>query len=154
MASRGGSNLPEPVRGFRRVVYIVLGLLFVGLAFLGAMLPLLPTTPFLLLASYFFVRSSARLNRWLLSCRLFGPFLRDWQRHRAVRPGVKITALLALTAVVACSFFLGSLSWRLQCLLFGLTAIGAIVVLRLPVIREEPDRADSSLMVQTEEAPN
>ncbi|MFO0880636.1 MAG: YbaN family protein [Gemmataceae bacterium] len=126
---------PEPVRGFRRGVYILAGLFFVGLAILGAMLPLLPTTPFLLLASYFFVRSSPRLHCWLLRSHVFGPFLRDWNEHRAVRPGVKVVALSMLPTVVVASAVFGKLPWYLVLVLLGLASIGAFVVLRLPVIR-------------------
>ena len=131
-----GLARPRPVTGLRRAVYVAAGLFFVGLAVLGAMLPVLPTTPFLLLASFFFVRSSARLNNWLLRSRLFGPLLRDWQKHRAVRPRVKAVALLVLLAAVLASVYFGRLPWYLVVLLVGLAGIGAAVVLRLPVIRD------------------
>ncbi len=130
---------PRAVTGLWRILYIGLGLFFVGMAVLGAMLPVLPTTPFLLLASYFFVRSSERLHRWLLESRLFGPMLQDWHRHRAVRPRVKILALSMLVIAVLCSAILGRLRWELVLMLVGLASIGAVVVIRLPVIRESVD---------------
>lgn len=136
MSEDHGLSKPPAVHGVRRVVYVGLGLFFVGLGVLGALLPVLPTTPFLLLASYFFVRSSVRLHAWLLRSRLFGGFLRDWQRHRGVRPRVKLTALLVMATTVALSIVLGQLAWPLVVLLVGLASIGAVVVLRLPVIRE------------------
>jgi len=118
------------------VVYVVAGLFFVGLAVLGAMLPVLPTTPFLLLASFFFVRSSPRLNAWLLRSRVFGGMLRDWQRHRGVRPRVKVVALSVLVVAVVTSAYFGKLPWYLVVMLVGLAGIGATVVIRLPVIRD------------------
>lgn len=124
------------VTGVWRVLYAALGLFFVGMAVLGAILPVLPTTPFLLLASYFFVRSSPRLNRWLLRSRLFGPFLRDWQQHRAVRPRVKFTALAVIPVTLSASAYFGNLSWPLIAMLAVLGLIGLVVVIRLPVIRE------------------
>jgi uncharacterized membrane protein YbaN (DUF454 family) len=127
---------PRRVTGLRRALYVVAGLFFVGLAFLGVFLPVLPTTPFLLLASFFFVRSSNRLNNWLLRSRLLGGFLRDWQKHRGVRLRVKVVALLVLVVAVAASAYFGDLPWYLVLMLVGLASIGAIVVLRLPVIRD------------------
>jgi uncharacterized membrane protein YbaN (DUF454 family) len=117
-------------------VYLVLGCLFVGLATLGAFLPVLPTTPFLLLASACFVRSSPALHARLLRSRLFGPFLRDWQRYRGIRLSVKITAVVTLLAVVAASVLFGQLPLPLLILLMVLASIGLFVVLRLPVVRD------------------
>jgi hypothetical protein len=118
-----------------------LGCGFVLLAGLGVFLPILPTTPFLLVASACFLRSSPRLNAWLLRSRLFGPFLRDWQRHHGVRLHVKITAAMLLIAVVACSLLFANLSWPLQAALVLLALVGMVVVLRLRTIRpeEEPE---------------
>lgn len=127
---------PEHRPGLRRVLYRWLGLGFVGLGVLGALLPILPTTPFLLLASYFFVRSSPGLHLWLLRSRIFGPFLRDWDRHRAVRRKVKVVALLMVPTAVGASVYFGRLPWYLVLLLVVLGAIGMTVVARLPVIRE------------------
>ena len=129
---------PEPAHGLRRAAYVLLGLFFVGLAVLGAVLPVLPTTPFLLLASYFLVRSSPALNGWLLRSRLFGGLLRDWQRHRAVRPRVKFTALAVIPLAAGASAYFGGLPWYLLALLGVLAAVGVGVVVRLPVLREGP----------------
>src|SRR5688572_4601441 len=61
----------------------------VGLAFLGVFLPLLPTTPFLLLAVFCFSRGSPRLHSWLLQHRTFGPLINDWREHRRIHPQAK-----------------------------------------------------------------
>jgi uncharacterized membrane protein YbaN (DUF454 family) len=119
-------------------VYVGLGLFFVGLGAAGTFLPVLPTTPFLLLASFFFIRSSPRLNDWLLRTRLFGPVLRDWQRHRAVRPRVKVTAVSVLVLFAGGSAAFGSLSPPLLVVLVVLALIGLVVVLRLPVVKDGP----------------
>lgn len=126
-----------PVRGVRRLVYVAIGGFFVGLAVLGAILPVLPCTPFLLLASYFFVRSSPALHERLLQSRLFGQMLRDWHKHRAVRPRVKFTALSIMPVAVISSAYFGDLSWPLVGLLCVLAFIGMFVVARLPVVDED-----------------
>lgn len=81
-----------------RRVWLALALVFIGLGSAGAVLPLVPTTPFLLLAAYCASRSSPQLHAWLYSHPRFGPLLRDWRDHGAIRPRVKITALLLLAA--------------------------------------------------------
>jgi hypothetical protein len=129
---------PAVARGLRRVVYVGLGCFFVGLGALGVFLPVLPTTPFLLLASFFFIRSSPALNARLLRSRLFGGMLRDWHKHRGVRPHVKVTTLVIIPVVITASAVLGELSLPLVVLLCVLGLIGLTVVIRLPVVREEP----------------
>jgi uncharacterized membrane protein YbaN (DUF454 family) len=83
-----------------------LGLLCVALAMIGVALPLLPTVPFLLLAAFFFARSSSRLHNWLLSHRTFGPMIVDWQSSGAIRPGAKKAATLSVAAVFGLSVLL------------------------------------------------
>lgn len=121
------------------MLFVGLGLFFVGLGVVGIVLPVLPTTPLLLLASYFLVRSSPRLNERLHRSRLFGPMLRDWQEKRAVRPRVKVTAVCVIPAAIMTSAYFGQLSWPLLLLLGGLGLIGFIVVIRLPVVRDEDE---------------
>lgn len=126
----------------RRWFFLACGFFFVGLGILGILLPVLPTTPFLLLASWFFVRSSPRWHAWLLRSRWFGPFLRDWQRHRAVRPHVKVVALSILAVAVAGSLTFGNLPPPLIVLLAVLAGIGGYVILRLPTFEDAADAVD------------
>jgi len=128
------SDDPADIGRLRRTLYVALGLFFVALGFLGAVLPVLPTTPFLLLASALFVRSSPRLNRWLLRSRIFGPFLRDWQRHRGVRLSVKLTATVMMLIAAGCSAWFADLSWPWLLVLLTLVVIGLTVVWRLRTV--------------------
>ncbi|MFQ5519061.1 MAG: YbaN family protein [Mariprofundus sp.] len=78
------------------VVYKALGFLFVGLGFIGAFLPLLPTTPFILLAAACFAKSSERWHRWLLANRIFGPMIKNWQSHQCISCNSKRIAVLSV----------------------------------------------------------
>ena len=127
---------PRPACGVKRVVYRCLGGVCVGVGAAGVVLPGLPTTPFLLLASFFFVRSSPTLHAWLVRSRVFGPFLRDWERHRGVRPRTKALAVAVLAAGVGATALFGNLPWPLLAAVLALALVGLTVILRLPTVRE------------------
>ncbi len=76
-----------------RHVYLALGAAFVALGFIGAFLPVLPTTPFLILAAACFARSSERLEAWLLDHPRFGPLLRAWRDRGAIPRRAKAMAV-------------------------------------------------------------
>lgn len=84
-----------------------LGLVCVALGIVGAFLPLLPTVPFLLLATVLFAQSSPRLHNWILSHRTFGPVIEDWNRSGAIRPRAKRLATLSIAAVFGLSLVMG-----------------------------------------------
>jgi len=90
-----------------KVIWAVLGLLCVALALVGVVLPLLPTVPFLLLAAFFFARSSERLHNWLLSHPTLGPPIEDWQARGAINPKAKRIATLSIVAVFGISLAVG-----------------------------------------------
>ncbi|MFP1739027.1 DUF454 family protein [Lonsdalea quercina] len=119
-----------------RVVLIVLGWIAVVLATLGVVLPLLPTTPFLLLAAWCFARSSPRFHHWLLHRSWFGGYLRHWQQHRALPPGVKVKALAVIVATFALSIWMVNIPW-VRGLLLVVMACLLIFMWRLPVVDRE-----------------
>ncbi|MEO8138457.1 MAG: YbaN family protein [Gemmatimonadota bacterium] len=89
--------------GVARFWLLAAGHLSVGLAVLGAFLPLLPTTPFLLLAAACYVRGSVRFYNWLLNRPTFGPMIRNWREHRAVAPRHKAIAILFIVVSIGTS---------------------------------------------------
>ena len=93
--------------GLLRSLYLVLGLAFSALGIAGAFLPLVPTTPFLILASWFFARSSPRLERWLVDHPTFGPMLRAWRDEGAIPRRAKILACCGI-AVGVVFFWIGA----------------------------------------------
>ena len=80
-------------------VFRVLGFLFVGIALLGVVLPLLPTTPFVLLAAACFARSSEKWHRWMLANDTFGPMIRNWEKNRCISCRVKLIAIASMVIV-------------------------------------------------------
>ena len=78
----------------QRGLFIVLGCLSLVAAVVGAILPLVPTTVFLLLACWFFARSSERMHNWLLSNKHFGPMIKQWQEERSIDRAVKMRAII------------------------------------------------------------
>lgn len=119
-----------------KALYFVTGWLCVALAFLGVLLPILPATPFLLVASYCFLRSSPQFARALREAPVFGALLEDWERHRALSPRVKGTALVVLGLGVTMTIVTSELSPAVLVLVAALATFGAIVVLRIPTLRE------------------
>lgn len=84
-------------------LYLTLGFLFFGLGALGALLPVLPTTPFLLLASGCFAKGSDRYNRWFQSTKLYEKHLASFYEHRAMTKKTKVILLTFATSVMVLS---------------------------------------------------
>ncbi|MCD1126928.1 DUF454 family protein [Jinshanibacter sp. LJY008] len=120
---------------------LCLGWLAMGLACLGVILPVLPTTPFLLLAAWCFARSSPRFHYWLLYRSWFGPYLRYWQIYRGLPPGVKSKAILLIVITFALSLWLVSLLW-VRVLLLVILLVLLVFMLRLPVIDPLQQKSD------------
>ncbi len=91
---------------FLRKILIFVGTIFVGLGILGMFLPILPTTPFLLLAAACYARSSKRFYHWLLNNRWFGSYIRDYRERKSIPLKVKIftVALLWITIILSAVF--------------------------------------------------
>ncbi len=85
-------ELPESRAGALRVAYLIAGSAFLGLGIIGAFLPLMPTTIFLILAAGCFARSNRRLETWLLENKQFGPMIIAWRAERAISRRSKIAA--------------------------------------------------------------
>jgi hypothetical protein len=129
---------PPASTGLLRVVYLACGLTLVGLGYLGTIVPGLPVTPFLILASYCFARSSPRLHRWLHRSPVFGRLLSDWETHRGIRRPVKFFAIAMVVVVVSCSIALSGLPRWTKFLIAALALVGIATILMVPTIRVPP----------------
>ena len=120
-----------------RATYAGLGLLCVGLGAVGVVLPGWPTTVWLLVAAFFFARSSPRFYGWLMRHRLFGPLLRDVREGRGIPRRTKVMAVSMIVLFAGTS---GLLLWArpyLSLLVFAVAGIGVVVVLRQPTRRAD-----------------
>lgn len=85
----------------KRTFWLLFGLLSLLLGIVGVFLPLLPTTPFILLSAYCFSKSSKRLHLWLLNHKLFGPLISDWEKHGVIRYKTKCIATASMLLLVS-----------------------------------------------------
>lgn len=107
-----------------RFLWLLLGLGATGCGIAGAVLPLVPTTPFLLLAAFAFAKSSPRLHAWLTNHPQFGPLIDNWQQHRAIGRGAKRAALFFMALALVLSWLLAVPGWVLvvQAVVLGCVA--------------------------------
>jgi uncharacterized membrane protein YbaN (DUF454 family) len=115
----------------RRWLLMTTGIISVGLGTAGIFLPLLPTTPFLLLAAACFIRSSDRLYQWLIHNRWFGSYIRNYREHRAIPLRAKVIALILLWTTMTYSVFILLRHWALQVLLLLIASAVTLYLLSL-----------------------
>lgn len=115
-----------------RTLYLGMGIMALVFAVLGALLPVLPTTPFVLLAAACFARGSPRLHDWLLANRYAGPIIREWEEHRSMPPGIKPWAFALMALSFGASILTMSSPWH-RLMLLGLAIVLGYFLWRIPV---------------------
>lgn len=113
-----------------RLFWLVVGLVSLALGVVGAILPLLPTTPFLLLAAFAFARSSPKLAAWLDAHPQFGPLIANWRDHGAIGKRAKIAAMAVILLTPIVSLILGLTGWILAVQLAVLTLVSTFILTR------------------------
>ena len=126
----------------QRIILLTIGWLAIVLGTLGIVLPLLPTTPFVLLAAWCFARSSPRFHHWLLWHSPFGRYIRHWQQHRAMPPGVKTRAIALMICTFSLSIWLVNIFW-VRIGLGLMLCVLVLFMLRIPVVAEQADAGKS-----------
>jgi uncharacterized membrane protein YbaN (DUF454 family) len=123
-----------------RAVLVVAGTGCVGLGVLGLFLPVLPTTPFLLVAAACYARASERFYSWLLNNRTFGPTIREWRRYRSIPYRTKLTAIVMMSLTLSSSIVFFVRNPYLQAALAMLGVTLAVWLYRIPS-RDRPRAA-------------
>ncbi len=113
-----------------RTFWLLFGLTALAFGLAGVILPLLPTTPFVLLAAFCFAKSSPRLHDWLVSHPYFGPLIENWRRHGSIDRRTKRIAVLALAATFGISLALGVAPWVLVTQAVVLTVVAVFILTR------------------------
>jgi uncharacterized membrane protein YbaN (DUF454 family) len=130
----------------RKWILISVGIVALSLGVIGVFIPLLPTTPFLLLAAACFFRGSERLYSWLIHHPWFGDYIRHYREHRAITLRAKIVTLVLLWSVIGYTAFGIVTAWWVRALL-GVIAIGVTIhILHLKTLTRE-------MLVQLQSAP-
>ncbi len=110
-----------------KTLYAILGGISLGLGIAGIFLPVLPTTPFLLLSAALWFKASPRLYEWLINHRIFGEYIRNFRENRAIPLHAKIISVSLLWLTLGgCFFTVGAGRWWLQ-LMFAVLAIGVTI---------------------------
>jgi uncharacterized membrane protein YbaN (DUF454 family) len=111
-----------------RFLWVGLGCLFVGLGAIGAVVPGMPTTVFLVLAAACFIRSSQRLYDWLISNKTFGPYLKDYREGKGIPRRAKVLALSMIVIFVSFAVFYAIEATQIKVLVGLIGLIGFLFV--------------------------
>jgi len=123
-----------------RMLLIACGTLCVALGILGMFLPLLPTTPFLLLAAVCYARGSRRLYRWLMSNRWCGEYIRNYREGRGIPLKQKVLTIVLLWLTIGYTVWFGVASWGVRFVLFGIAIGVTIHLVRIRTFKPESQR--------------
>jgi len=122
--------------GLRRMCGIIGAGICLVLGVLGMFLPLLPATPFILLASYLLCRCSPRLHSRFRTWRLFSQLLTDWEDRGGIRKDVRLRAIVLAVMCSSVTLYFGNLSVSLMSIVILLLSIGLFVIFRVPLVRD------------------
>lgn len=121
----------------KKYLWVSLGILSLGLGIIGVFIPLLPTTPFLLLTAGFFFKGSEKLYRWLLNHKLLGSYIRNYREHKAIPLTTKILAVVTLWAAILYSMIFVTENPYLCIILLAIAAGVSIHILHYKTLEKE-----------------
>lgn len=109
----------------KKTLFFILGWISISLGVLGVFLPILPTTPFAILAAYLFSKSSEKYHQWLLNQKIFGPMIKQWEEHGVISLRAKILATVMMTLLFGYTLIFVPVNIIIKCIV---TAIGLAVM--------------------------
>lgn len=133
MSSTGKENQKQ---GMMRIIFIIIGMISLVLGIIGVFLPVLPTTPFILLSAYLFGRSSEKFHRYLYNHRIFGQIVRDFQDKKAIRRKNKVIALVTMWLVILSSVIFFMPFWWAKVIVLSIGAGTSVYLIRFPEYKE------------------
>lgn len=142
-ASQAGDGEWTVIRRLQEIGYGALAVASLGMAWVGLLVPGIPTVPFVILTVAFAAKASPALRQRLRQARVFGPMIRDWEHHRAIRRSARRKAIIVTVVLISITVLLAPPSVGLYVLIGTMSVISFALIMRIPVIAdEEPTEAD------------
>ena len=133
MNQLGGMHRPS---SFRKGIFVVAGTISLGLGAVGIFLPILPTTPFLLLSAACYYKGSERMHGWLLNSKLFGSYIRNYKEGKGISQMGKIFTIFLLWIAICYSALFMVNNYLVQIVLFAIAIAVTVHVITLPTFRK------------------
>ena len=115
-----------------RIFYLLIGTTTLVIGLIGVLVPLIPTTPLILISGFCFSKSSPRIHHWLITHKTFGPILNDWENGRIIRPKAKCYSITLMSLLISYSIIFVTDSLYLKVLLFTLCISVTLFILSRP----------------------
>jgi uncharacterized protein len=111
-----------------RPLLYTLGIISLILGIIGAVLPIVPTTPFAILAAYLFSKSSPRMHHWILNLKYLGPRIKEWEVHKVISPMSKFASIVTIFAMISSTFFfVRTYMWAKVCMVLVAVGVSAFI---------------------------
>ncbi len=120
----------------KKVILISIGTLFVGIGLIGIIVPILPTTPFLLVAAALYAKSSQKFYNWLINNRFFGKYIKNYREGKGIPLRVKIFAISLLWITITCSAIFAVDIIYVKIILFAVAVAGTFYIVRIKTFKD------------------
>lgn len=121
----------------KRGIYLFVGVISLVAGIIGIFLPILPTTPFILLSAWCFFRSSSKIYKWVIANKRFGPTIENYQQGKGITTATKIKAIVMMWLTISASVYLYIKDMYLIVFLYLVAVCVTIYLYRLPTLKSE-----------------